>query len=384
MLRNRHLLIERKKMGKKVKEKLKFYSGKEISKFDALYNIIIGERSNGKTFYHLDMILDNYLEKGEQGALIRRWDTDFKSGRGQQMFSGVLDTGKLVDTEWSGIDYKTGAFYLYKWDSDIQKKIYDTNPFCFAFSLTNMEHDKSTSYPNVTTIVFDEFMTRKSTLPDEFILFTNVISTIVRHRDNVKIYMLANTVNKFSPYFKEMGLTNVKNMNPGTIDLYRYGDSGLTVAVEYCDNINASGKPSDKYFAFNNPKLQMITGGAWELAIYPHKPCKFENKDINFIFFIKWEEEILQCEVVFLNDNSFIFIHRKTTPIKDENEELIFSPEPDFRSNWRRRISHPTDRIGTLIWRYFQEDKVYYQDNEVGEVVRSYLQFCRQFNIVKD
>ena len=34
--------------------------------------------------------------------------------------------------------------------------------------------------------------------------------------------------------FKEMGITNFKKQEQGTIDIYTYGDSGLRVAVEFC------------------------------------------------------------------------------------------------------------------------------------------------------
>ena len=67
---------------KKVKNE--FYSLDEINKRDADYNIIIGERSNGKTYSCLELILNNYFKKGEQGAIIRRWDLDLKRGRGMQ------------------------------------------------------------------------------------------------------------------------------------------------------------------------------------------------------------------------------------------------------------------------------------------------------------
>ena len=136
-----------------------------------------------------------------------------------------------------------------------------------------MEHDKSTSYPDVTTVIFDEFLTRQSYLPDEFILFQNVLSTIIRGRRDVTIFMLGNTVNKWSPYFAEMGLKHVKEMEVGSIDVYTYGDSELTVAVEFTGSRHSS-KASDVYFAFDNPRLNMITGseGSWEMAIYPHCP----------------------------------------------------------------------------------------------------------------
>src|SRR5690606_4040116 len=100
--------------------------------------------------------------------------------------------------------------------------------------LSDTEHNKSISYPRVEIIFFDEFITKHLYLNDEFILFMNTISTIVRQRTNVTIYMCGNTVDKYCPYFKEMGLNHVHKMEQGTIDVYRYGNSKLTVAVEYC------------------------------------------------------------------------------------------------------------------------------------------------------
>lgn len=360
----------------------KFYSLNRIKEADATYSMIIGERSNGKTFSVLSEILENYLKKHEQGAVIRRWEDDFKRQRGQQMFSALVNEGKLKDTIWDGIAYRSGKWFLYRYDEELDKKVMDRDPFCFAFALTTTEHDKSTSYMGVTTILFDEFLTRQSYLPDEFVLFMNTISTIVRFRDDVKIYMCANTVNKSAPYFKEMGLEHVAKMEQGKIDIYTYGESNLKVAVEYCKPAQQS-KPSDKYFAFDNPKLQMITGGAWEVAVYPHLPIKYKPKDVRYRYFIMWENDILECDIVRVDKVIFTYIHRKTTPIKDEDQDLIFTPISDPRKNWRRRICVPQDDKGRRIWQYFVEDRVYYQDNEVGEIVRNYLQFAQRSDIIK-
>ena len=153
------------------------------------------------------------------------------------------------------------------------------SPFLFWFALNDMEHDKSITYTNLTMIIFDEFLTRRGYVgsdSDEFVLLMNVISTLVRHNNNIDVWLLGNTVNKDSIYFKEMGLKHVKDMKQGDIDIYEYGDSGLKVAVEYCDAPNKDGKPSDIYFAFDNAqsRLAMITGGAWEMNVYPHCPYK--------------------------------------------------------------------------------------------------------------
>lgn len=360
-------------------KKQKFYSLDSILSHDAIYNVIFGERSNGKTFSVLKYALQRFVENGEQLALVRRWQDDFIGKRGQQMYDALVAEGvvsELTDGEWTSIYYYASRWFLCRYDKETGKRETDETPLAFGFSISAMEHDKSTSYPNITTILFDEFLTRTMYLPDEFVLFMNVVSTIVRHRTNVKIFMLGNTVNKYCPYFAEMGLSHIKEMKAGDIDVYRYGDSELTVAVEYCLP-NKKGKQSDLYFAFDNPKLSMITGGAWEMEIYPHLPYKYKPKDVLFTYFIKFDSDVLQCEIVNVNDCCFTFIHRKSTELKDMDNDLIYSTEYDPRPNWKRKITKPLTPLEKKISIFFAKDKVYYQDNEVGEIVRNYLQWCK-------
>ncbi len=220
-------------------------------------------------------------------------------------------------------------------------------------------------------------MTRQFYLQNEFVLFTNVLSTIIRHRNDVKIFMLANTVNKYCPYFKEMGLKHITEMSPGDIDVYTYGTSDLRIAVEYCKP-SEKGKASDVYFTFDNPALQMITGGAWEIDMYPHLPRKYKRKDVLYNFYIIFDDNCLDCELIQLPDCSFIYVHEKTTPIKDEANSLIYSDQYDPRPNFIRNIRKPKNSLTRHIAEYFATDKVFYQDNEVGEIVRNYLMYCKQ------
>ena len=238
-----------------------------------------------------------------------------------------------------------------------------------------MEHYKSTSYPSITTICFDEFISRNIYLSDEFIVFENVLSTIIRHRTNVKIFMLGNTVNKYCPYFKEMGLKHIRQQKQGTIDLYTYGDSGLKVAVEYTKNTEKSKDSSNVYFSFDNPSLKMITTGTWEIAIYPHCPVKFLPKDIKFIYFIIFNDDVLQCEIVMTDKENFTFIHPKTTPLKNPEKEIIFSQDFNPLPNYHRKLTRPKSSLEKKIAWYFATDNVFYSDNETGEIVRNYLKW---------
>ena len=52
-----------------------FYNSENIRKLDALYNVVIGTRSNGKTFDWCRDILEEYFNSRTPSAYIRRLDT---------------------------------------------------------------------------------------------------------------------------------------------------------------------------------------------------------------------------------------------------------------------------------------------------------------------
>ena len=362
-----------------------FYSLERIKELKCQYNLIFGKRSNGKTYAVLREGVKNYIEKGKQMAYLRRYREDFVGKRGQVLFNSLVSSGeieRLTDGKWDNVKYMSSQWLLARKDPRSDGKlITDSTPFCYGFSLGQMEHDKSTSYPDVTTIVFDEFISRIGYIPNEFVMFMNVLSTIIRQRDDVKIYMLGNTVNKYCPYFAEMGLGHIEEMEPGKIDVYTYGESKLRVAVERTKNHNIGGRKSEVYFAFNNPSLQMITGGAWELDLHPHLPREYTDDNIVFKFFILFNDQIIQCEVLEFDDCSFIYCHRKSTPIRKPDEDLIFSEEYDPRPNHIRNLRRTDNKGAIAVAKYFRNDQVYYQDNDVGEIVRNYLMFCKSDTI---
>ena len=356
---------------------------------DAQYYMIIGGRSHGKTYASLKYALENYCKTGERAALLRRYYEDFKGKRSKFLYQSLIENGEisaLTDGAWEYVYYESGSWYLAR--NEMRGKsvirVKEDLPFLFGFPLVQMEHDKGSRYTNtVTTIIFDEFMSRSGYLPDEFALFTNCVSTIKGQRNNVKIFLLGNTVNRYCPYFKQMGLNHVKDMQPGEIAVYKYPtDAGgeMRVAVEYTNMLRESTGVSDVYFAFDNPKLKMITSGAWEFALYPHLPVKYRPKDILFTFFIRFDGELFQCNVIQIQTEDkgildFLYIHRKTTPLKFPTTELIYDTEYNAAPNYRRRLTNPVSSVEKKILRYFRAEKVFFQDNATGETIRNYIEW---------
>ena len=360
-------------------QKKKYYSLDNILKKNCTYNIIIGERSNGKTYACLEYIIKNFLKTGKQSVIIRRWQVDITGTRASQMFANfpreIIE--KYSGGKFDSIKYYAGKFYFGKYDPDMDKIIYsDTNLFCFLMALSDNEHNKSLSYPDVNTIVFDEFIAKNLYLIDEFVIFMNTLSTIIRDRTDIKIFMLGNTINKNCPYFDEMGLTNVLSQKQGSIDLYSYSDGKLRVAVEYTAS-TASTKTNNFIFGFENPRLETIKNGAWELSLYPHCPCKFDRKNILYIFLIKWKKAIYQCEIVGINDNYFIFCHIKTTPIKDDKITLVYDIIPTGKINYSTNIFLPRNSVEQSIKNLIVSEKIFFQNNVVGDYITSYFNYCK-------
>lgn len=356
----------------------KYYSLENILNEHSIYNLIIGERSNGKTYATLQYCLEQYIQTGHTFAYIRRWEEDFKSKRGAKLFDNLVtnDAVKiLTNGEWDNVYYWSSRWYLARTDEK-GLLVKASEPFCYAFALTSEQHEKSSSFPDIYNVVFDEFITRDGYLHDEFISFTNLLSTIIRRKEGVTIFMLGNTVNQYCPYFAEMGIEDVKNMPQGTIRTYSYGDTKLRVSVEYCADMS-SVKENNYYFAFNNPKLKMITTGVWELDIYPHCPEKYKPKDILFTYFIEFVDDLLQCEIVQTEaGNNFTFIHRKTTPVKYDSD-LIYSQKYSPSPFHYRNLLKAENKICSKIKSYYDTDRVYYSDNMVGEIVRNYILWCQ-------
>lgn len=371
-------------MRQKKQPKDEYYSLQPILALGAHYNMIFGERSNGKTYAALEYAIRLFATMGYQTAIIRRMNEDFISKRAASYFNPLVKNNavrKYTDGEYTDMYYYAGRWYFARYEESakgVTKRVINEKPFAYAFALSQMEHEKSNGYPDIKTIIFEEFISRMGYLPDEFVLFMNMISTIVRDRNDVKIFMLGNTVNRYCPYFEEMGLRHIREMNQGDIDVYAIKHASgetLKIAVEYCKS-REKGKKSDFYFSFDNQKLEMITNGIWEIDIYPHCPIKFRPKDILFTYFIEFNRDLLQCEIVQVGDNLFTFIHRKTTELKDTDNDLIYSTKFDSRPNWRRNIKQPVLDIEKRILWFYKADKVFYQDNNVGEIVRNYLMWC--------
>lgn len=86
--------------------KTEFWDINPILKANAHYNVVIGERSNGKTYGTLVHALEHYFKTGGEFCIIRRLLEDFRGKKGETFFNSIVDNGiieKLSDGCWTDI-----------------------------------------------------------------------------------------------------------------------------------------------------------------------------------------------------------------------------------------------------------------------------------------
>ena len=158
-----------------------------------LIGIVIGERGCGKSFSAKLSVLKKFIKSGEQFMYIRRYKTE-------------LDTS--LATFWSDLQNNG---YFDDLDLRVKKSKMLTEFTCdgevcgYAIPLSTANILKSTAFPKVTTIIFDEFLLDNAGtyryLKNEVTLLLDVIETVGRLRD-VKTILLGNALNVHaSPYF---------------------------------------------------------------------------------------------------------------------------------------------------------------------------------------
>lgn len=369
-----------KKVDKEDTPKKQYYDINPILECDADFNLIYGQKGNGKTTGVLQWCLEQAWKKKELFAVLRRWQDDINGARCKSFFTEICSRGfvkELTNNAWTDIYYYQKCWYWAKYGKN-GKLLHDSTPIAYARALTSYEHDNGNQYPDVYNIVFDEFLTRNE-IPDEFVTFLKVYDNLRRRKDHFKVFLLGNTVSYFSTYWGNFGIERIHEQQPGEIDVYTATNEGVEVkiACEYCANIISSKeKATISLFENRNRKVAMITKGEWEIGEYP-RPPKYKPCDVKFKFFIEYYEYTFMSEIVYDGPRFFMFIHPHTGEIKDRETSIIYNHEFHAEINYRRNILVLQDNLSKLVTSLIKQNRVFFSDNIVGNVWDSYIDWCK-------
>lgn len=251
------------------------YDGRALLEHNADYSIVYGERSNGKSyFFKYHALSQAYEERKITFGLVRRWADDIKTSYVKSYFvDSPIEA--ITHGEYNIIDVYSGTIYFANYDTETGKIIRGI-PCGKTFALNIEERYKSQEFPDIKTLIFEEFITSGKYLgADEGDHLLNLVSTIFRRRQG-RVICIGNTLSRLCPYYGFFGIgRGVKRQQSGTIDDY-YLATGVfdedgneqktKISVEYAPQTES------KTSMFWGQKSKSVNGGAWECKVHPRKP----------------------------------------------------------------------------------------------------------------
>ena len=176
---------------------LPYYNYGPLLSRNATFNFVVGGRGLGKTYGAKLLAIKHFLQRGDQFIYLRRYKSE-QAGRGT-FFDDVLSDPYLAKRN---IEFRVNGNVAECRPRGLKEAKWQTMGFFTQLSTANTS--KSVAYPNVKTIIFDEFIILKGAvryLPDEAKAFQEFYSTVDRWQDKTRVIFLANAISIMNPYF---------------------------------------------------------------------------------------------------------------------------------------------------------------------------------------
>lgn len=344
------------------------------------YLLEISRRGTGKTtgVILLGMILNEMY--GITTVYIRQNYDMIAEKTVNDMMTTIINCGyiqNITDNRYNYAILERRRWYLCKIDDDGNIIDRCNNHFMFMCDILHAKTLKSGFSDNMAdNIIFDEFINDDMYYPNEFVKFCDLLCTLIRVRKSPIIWMLANTIDKESPYFHEMDCYElVKKMKPGDSETYTT-ERGTKVYVEYFspEKANPDSNKTLKemvglFFGFKNSRLGSITGEDWAVRPVPHIP---EGK-INFIMrnlYVYSHNRYVSLDIV---DHETLgpccYVHWAT---KVYDDSIILTDEnitdPRYVYGWG-----DYNRLGRMLRWFSCNNRFYYAHNDVSAFLRAYI-----------
>lgn len=302
-----------------------YYNLSRILPYKCTYNILLGQRSNGKSYaVKKECVKEAFLGLGDL-IYLRRWHMELKQDDVTDYFADC-PVEEITGGEYQTIDVYRSRIYLAK--KDQEGKVTRGRCIGRTADLAGAGHLKSViqrgAYKN---IIYEEFCTDGGFLRNEPNSLMQFVATVFGVQYSGRVWLIGNTVSRYNPYFFCWSLKSLAKMKPGDIDIYKYqnGDSQVTIAVEFCSSLNIDNN------MFIGDARANITTGVWETQAQPQVPDSFGKFKV--IYNVEIEHQ------------DFRFILKVIQ--NREKERLILCAQAGEREKAKRRVS---DRITGDPW----------------------------------
>lgn len=373
---------------------MEYYSSDKINNENAQINIIISGRSDGKSYdiktkrgiYHYletkEALMDgvaSHMATGKRFILLRRKKDEISNDDIELYFSD-LDIKKITKGEYDLISSFRRAIYFCKVDEETGKTKY-IEKIGYARSLSTEQNTAGHQYPDVDTIIFEEFMSRDVYLRNEPDKLFNFYCTVDRKKGTTKMWLLGNNISRVCPYLREWGLMSViRHQKQGEISVF-YKDAGIdketgkAVKVKVAVELGADlGRTS---FTFGE-NAEMMNSGKWQTATQPHLPKSYKCYNMKYRIVFKFKG--FQFFGEFLQDKKtrdFCWFIRPKNTEKIKRKTLVISDEINISKYYQRNIYDITidnERLQAIL-NTFREGIIFYCNDLTGTDFKQAIDF---------
>ena len=171
-----------------------FYDKQGVLSHNCFLNFILSNRGGGKTFEYTEWSIDDFKKTGAQTVWVRRRANQL---RGDGDAPGILDDNAFFSAVIKENKYPNDKLEV---KGNIGY-VNDEPAVHFVALSTSRRKLKSVNLPKVNKIIFDEFIEDDGYLKNEVEIFLDLIESVARLRDNVRVVLLANSITIVNPYF---------------------------------------------------------------------------------------------------------------------------------------------------------------------------------------
>lgn len=192
-----------------------FYNPQKMLSYNRILNFVTGARGYGKSYAFKKFPIDRFLKTGAQWIYLRRYKDDLKM---------IDEYFQDIQAEYpdNKLEVKGKKFYI------------DGVLAGWAIPLSQWQKFKSTPFPRVETIIYDEALKEKDNsryLPNEPRALLNFMDTVNRLRegenDKLRCVCLSNAVSVVNPFYLYFKI--VPNLN-------KRFNASESVLVEICES----------------------------------------------------------------------------------------------------------------------------------------------------
>ena len=357
---------------------------------DAVWFLDLSERSVGKTTNYLLLGMLAFKYYGINIELLRVKKEMIRPINIKSLFDVIQMpefhyVERLTDGKYNGIYYQAKNFYYARFENGkVNKEEISPIPFCHLESMDNVNLIKSSyNNPHASFVIVDEFINASGiNRESDFLNLCQVLATYRRNRLDMRIFMLANTINPYNQFFQELCVDEpMRKLHLGESKIVSspLGTKVWIHLVKFDERVTEKRRVNNLfYFGFMNPKLASINGGTeWAIKNYPHLPridiYEEEKRTLllHDVYFRHYGK--MMCAELWHSTKigTYLYVREQTQTPKNPMRIYTLDPCSHYLERYGLGEGDPLDK--RIYWHYANK-RIFYSYNNIGNLFEDYIQ----------